>query len=126
MALNNVDIWATDVLNAYITMPCHEKIWTTLRKEIGDNCGQKTIIVQALYGLKSRGASIRAHLIMCLHKMGYHLCPADPYLWLKDNKDWKGNSYYAYILCYVDDLLVWSTITQDMSWTRLTASSPQA
>ncbi len=30
--LNNVDIWAADVLNAYITAPCRKKIWTTLGK----------------------------------------------------------------------------------------------
>ena len=76
--LNDIDIWATDVLNAYITMPCHEKIWTTLGKEFGDDCGQKAIIVQALYGLKSSGAASRAHLAGCLHKMGYRPCLADP------------------------------------------------
>ncbi|KAL7478952.1 hypothetical protein ACHAW6_004705 [Cyclotella cf. meneghiniana] len=38
--------------------------------------------------------------------MGYHWCPADPDLWLKEQTDWKGNRYYAYILCYVDNLLV--------------------
>ena len=27
-------------------------------------------------------------------------------MWLKEQTDWKGNRYYAYILCYVDDLLV--------------------
>ncbi len=43
--LNDVDIWAADVLNAYITAPCHEKIWTTLGKEFGDDCSQKAIIV---------------------------------------------------------------------------------
>ena len=43
--LNSVDIWAADVLNTYITAPCHEKIWTTLGKEFGDDCGRKTIIV---------------------------------------------------------------------------------
>ena len=38
--------------------------------------------------------------------MGYRSCPADPDLWLKEQTDTKGNRYYAYILCYVDDLLV--------------------
>eukprot|EP00804_Cyclotella_cryptica_P024180 CCRYP_019500-RA/>CCRYP_019500-RA protein AED:0.46 eAED:0.46 QI:0/-1/0/1/-1/1/1/0/83 len=33
-ALNDIDIWAADVLNAYITAPCHEKIWTTLEKSL--------------------------------------------------------------------------------------------
>ena len=44
-ALNDVDRWAADVLNAYITAPCREKIWTNLGKEFGDDCGRKAIIV---------------------------------------------------------------------------------
>ena len=43
--LNNIDIWAADVLNFYITMPCHENIWTILGKEFDDDCGQKAITV---------------------------------------------------------------------------------
>ncbi|KAL7474299.1 hypothetical protein ACHAW6_000277 [Cyclotella cf. meneghiniana] len=104
--LNNIDIWAADVLNAYITAPCREKIWTTPGREFGDDCGRKAVIVQALYGLKSSGATFRAHLARCLCKMGYCSCPADPDLWVKEQTDQKGNHYYEYILCYVDDLLV--------------------
>ena len=39
--LNNVDIWAADVLSTYITAPCDKKIWTTLGKQFGDDCRQK-------------------------------------------------------------------------------------
>ncbi|KAL7476000.1 hypothetical protein ACHAW6_001889 [Cyclotella cf. meneghiniana] len=105
-ALNNIDKWAANVLNGYITMPCHEKIWTTLGREFGEDCGRKAVIVRALYGLKSSGAAFRVHLAGCPCKMKYCLFPADPDLWLKEQTDWKGNHYYVYILCYVDDLLV--------------------
>ncbi|KAL7479599.1 hypothetical protein ACHAW6_005326 [Cyclotella cf. meneghiniana] len=54
----------------------------------------------------SSSAAFRAHLAVCLHKMGYNPCPANPDPWLKEQTDQKGNHYYAYILCYVDDLLV--------------------
>eukprot|EP00804_Cyclotella_cryptica_P011569 CCRYP_012075-RA/>CCRYP_012075-RA protein AED:0.42 eAED:0.45 QI:0/0/0/1/0/0/2/0/162 len=90
-ALNDIDIWAADVLNAYITAPCREKIWTTLGKEFGDDYGRKAIV----------GASGRVHA-----EMGYVSCPADPDLWLKEQTDRKGRKYYSYILCYADDLLV--------------------
>ena len=93
-------------MNAYITAPCREKIWTTLGKEFGDDCGRKAIVVRALYGLKSSGAAFRAHLAGCMREMGYVSCPADPDLWLKEQTDRKGRKYYSYILCYVDDLLV--------------------
>jgi len=41
--LNNVDIWAADVLNTYITVPCHEKIWTILGKKFEDDSGKKPL-----------------------------------------------------------------------------------
>ncbi|KAL7476422.1 hypothetical protein ACHAW6_005712 [Cyclotella cf. meneghiniana] len=72
--LNDIDIWAADILNDWITMPCNKKIWTTLGKEFGDDCGQKAIIVRALYVLKSSGAALRAHLAGCLCKLGYRSC----------------------------------------------------
>ncbi len=34
------------------------------------------------------------------------LCPADPNLWIKEQRDKRGSLYYSYILWYVDDLLV--------------------
>jgi hypothetical protein len=88
------DIWAVDVLNAYITAPCRDKIWTTLGKEFGDDCGRKAIVVRALYGLKSSGAAFRAHLAGCMHGMGYMSCPAYPDLWLKEQTDRKGRRYF--------------------------------
>ena len=104
--LNDIDIWAADVLNAYTTTPCHEKILTTLGKQFGVDFGKKAIVVQALYGLKSSGAAFRAHLAGCMQEMGYRSCPADTDLWLKEQTDKKGRQYYSYNLCYVDDLLV--------------------
>jgi hypothetical protein len=39
--------------------------------------------------------------------MGYTSCKADPDLWYKAETNPVDNSwYYAYILCYVDDILV--------------------
>ncbi|KAL7475001.1 hypothetical protein ACHAW6_000937 [Cyclotella cf. meneghiniana] len=57
-------------------------------------------------GFKSSGAAFRMHMAGCLCEMGFLLCPVDPDLWLKEQTDWKGNHYYAYILCYMYDLLV--------------------
>ena len=52
-ALNNLQLKADDVMNAYVTAPCSEKIWTVLGKEFGADQGKKAIIVRALYGLES-------------------------------------------------------------------------
>ena len=51
--LNYLEVQCGDVLNAYITPPVKEKIWTYLGPEYGDNEGKKAIIVRALYGLKT-------------------------------------------------------------------------
>jgi hypothetical protein len=105
-ALNDIDVWAADVLNAYITAPCREKIWTTLGPEWGPDQGKKAIVVRALYGLKSSGAAFRAHLGGFMREMGYRPCQADPDLWMKEQTHRNGEAYWSYILCYVDDLLV--------------------
>ena len=93
-------------MNAYIQAPVTEKIWTTLGSEFGEDAGKKAIIVHAIYGLKSSGAAFRKHLGECMSGLGYKPCLADPDLWLKPESRKDGTSYYSYILCYVDDVLV--------------------
>ena len=56
-ALNDLQVMTSDIKNAYLTSPCEEKIYTTLGPEFGEDQGKTAIIVRALYGLKSAGAS---------------------------------------------------------------------
>ena len=104
-ALNDLDVQCGDVMNAHITAPVREKIWTILGPEHGEDEGKKAIIVRALYGLKSSGAAFRAHLCECMEALGYKSCLADPDLWYKSQTR-NGSEYYSYILCYVDDIVV--------------------
>ena len=60
--LNNLQVKAGDVMNAYVTAPCSKDIWTILGAEFGADQGNKIIIVRALYGLKSCGAAFHSHL----------------------------------------------------------------
>ncbi|KAL7460918.1 hypothetical protein ACHAXS_001355 [Conticribra weissflogii] len=55
VTLNLLDMMAADIMNAYITAPCKEKIWTTLGSEFRKDKGKEVIIVRALYSLKSAG-----------------------------------------------------------------------
>ena len=105
-ALNDLDIQAADIENAYLTAPCREKVWTRAGMEFGEqDMGKVFIIVKALYGLKSSGAAFRAFLAERLDEMGFKSSIADPDVWLRAATKADGEEYYEYVLVYVDDLL---------------------
>ena len=106
-ALNELEGKIGDVLNAYITVPITEKVWTILGPEFRPDAGKSALMVRALYGLKSAGAAFCAHLALFMRQMGYTFCKANPDLWLKAETRPDDNfKYYSYILCYIDDILV--------------------
>jgi len=104
-ALNDLQIFAADVGNAYLNAPCREKIWTRAGKEFGSDEGSVMIIVRALYGLKTSGAAWRATLAQKLMDMGYVSTKADPDVWLCPAVKNDGHLYYEMLLIYVDDIL---------------------
>ena len=88
------------------TAPCEEKIWTTLGPEFGPNKGKRALIVRALYGLISAGASFGRHLADFMCALGYESCKADADLWYKSMTRPDDNvPYYAYVLLYIDDCM---------------------
>jgi hypothetical protein len=56
-SLNDLEVKVGNVLNAYITTPVMEKVWTILGPKFGHDLGKCTVIARALYGLKSAGAA---------------------------------------------------------------------
>mmetsp|Transcript_15996 Transcript_15996/g.23839 ORF Transcript_15996/g.23839 Transcript_15996/m.23839 type:complete len:1130 (+) Transcript_15996:7540-10929(+) len=105
-ALNDCDIWACDIGNAYLNAKCREKIWTKAGTEFGSDKGKVMVVIRALYGLKSSGAAWRAMLAETLLDLGYKPSRADMDVWMKPETNPKtGEEYYAYVLVYVDDLL---------------------
>jgi hypothetical protein len=105
-ALNVLNVKVGDVLNTYITATITKKVWTVLGPESGIDASKSAIIVCALYGLKSAGTAFCAHLASFMRQMGYTSCKADPDLWYKAETRPDDNfRYYAYILCYVDNIL---------------------
>ena len=82
-ALNDLEVKASNVMNAFLTAPCAENIWTTLGPEFRDDMGKKAIIVRFLYGLKSARASFCNHISDCMRLIGYEPCRVDPDLWFK-------------------------------------------
>jgi hypothetical protein len=95
-ALNDLNVKVGDVLNAYITAPITEKVWTVLGPEFGIDAGKSAIIVHALYGLKSAGAASRTHLASFMRQMDYISCKVDPDLWYKaETRPADNFRYYA-------------------------------
>ena len=82
-ALNDLQVKCGDDLNAYITAPVTEKIWTTLGPEFGADAGKTALVVCVLYGLKSVGAAVCKHLGECISRLGYIPCLAYPDICLK-------------------------------------------
>lgn len=105
-ALNDLDILAADVSNAYIQSDTKEKVYTRAGPEFGSRQGQLLIIVRSLYGLKSSGACWHEHLAERLSDLGYRSCLADPDVWMRPAVKPCGFTYWEYILVYVDDILV--------------------
>ena len=105
-ALNALEVKTADVEGAYLTAPNLEKIWVLLGPEFGPDAGKKAIVVRALYGLKSAGASFRSVMADCMQQLGFKPCKADPDLWMKPAvRPDDGTSYWTYVLFYVDDCL---------------------
>ena len=106
VALNDLDIRACDIQNAYLTAPCREKIYTTAGPEFGTElCGKTILVVRALYGFKSSGTAFQSFLDETLYNMGYQPSQADPDVWMRPAMKDTGFKYWEYILCYVDDVL---------------------
>ena len=103
--MNDLDILACDIQNAYLTALCGEKIWARAGPEFGSEEGTIMIFQMALYGLKSSGAAVREKLAGVLHDIGYTPYKADPDVWLRPAVKPYGAEYYEMVLCYIDDVL---------------------
>ena len=64
------------------------------------------LIHRALYGGKAAGRDFRNHLCSCMEFLNFKSCLADPDVWMRPAIKSDGNTYYEYILLYVDDALV--------------------
>ena len=111
-ALNDLDILAGDVGNAYLNARPLEKCYVKVTDPhlFGPSAvGKFALIVRALYGMKSSGNSWRLHYASILENvLGFKSCYADNDVWLKPSQDRNGNKYYSYICIYVDDILILS------------------
>jgi hypothetical protein len=105
-AMNDLDLLAGDVQNAYINAKTAEKVYTIAGPEFGSDQGRPAVIVRALYGLKSSGARWRDHLAAILRENGFVSSKADADVWMRKAVKPCGFIYWEYLLAYVDDILI--------------------
>ena len=106
-ALNGLELLAGDIQNAFLEAPTKENIFFYAGDEWKADEGRVVVVVRALYGLKSSALQFRKHLAETLgNRLGFKPSLADPDLWFKPMSAKDGFKYYAYILVYVDDILI--------------------
>ena len=106
-SLNDLDVFACDIGNAYLNAPCQEKIWFEAGVECGREMkGRVMKLCRALYGLKSSGASWRRMFKDYIElKMNFTPSTTDPDMYYRKNVHNDGTEYYELLLVYVDDVL---------------------
>ena len=105
-ALNNLNVCACDIQNAYLQSPSSEKHFIICGEEFGlENVGKRALIIRALYGGKSAGADYWRHVRSAMEEMNFSSCKADPDVWMRPAKKPDGTDYYQYVLLYTDDVL---------------------
>ena len=96
-----MDLWCTDIGNAYLESYTKEKVAFVAGPEFGEYEGCTFVVEKALYGLRSSGQRWHDRLFDALKSLGFTPSKADPDIWMRDCGD-----HYEYIACYVDDLMI--------------------
>jgi hypothetical protein len=119
--LNDLEVWATDIGNAYLEAHTKEKLYIIAGSEFGDKQGRILIIKKALYGLRSSGKRWHERFADCLRNEGFQPCKAEPDIWIRPSTD---NSCYEMVAVYVDDLAIgMKPRTPKPSWKLLSRST---
>jgi hypothetical protein len=99
--LNKLNLWATDIGNAYLEAKTREKVYIIGGPEFKDRQDHILLIDRALYGLKSSGARWHDRFADCMRELEFFPCRAEPDVWMRKNGE-----LYEYVAVYVDDLAI--------------------
>ena len=99
--LNEMELVAADVSNAYLLADTREQLYYTAGAEFGELAGSTLVMVKALYGTKTAGARWNETLSDTLRELGWKMSKAEPDIWMKENED-----HYEYLGVFVDDLII--------------------
>jgi hypothetical protein len=96
---NGMELWATNIGNAYLEAYTAEKLFIVAGPEFGELEGHMLLISKALYGLRTSNLRWHEHFSQCLREMGFEPCKAQPDIWMHQVDD-----LYECIAVNVDDL----------------------
>ena len=83
-ALNDIDVLAAYIQNAYLQAPLSQKHYVICVAEFElDNVGKVSLIRRALYGGKSSGRDFINYIIECMSHIGFASCLSDPDVWMR-------------------------------------------
>jgi hypothetical protein len=98
--LNELELWGTDVGNAYLESYTKEKVCFVAGPEFGELEGHMFIIRKALYGLRSSGARWHDRLFDTLTDMGFSPSKMDADIWMCDlRKTIMSTSQFTSMIC---------------------------
>ena len=101
--LNDLEIWGSDVGNAYLEAYTDEKLCIIAGPEFKELQGHLLIMIKALYGIRSGGARWHDRLFDILQGLKFKPSKADPDVWMRPEL---GRTCYEYIAVYVDELAI--------------------
>ncbi|KAL7535630.1 hypothetical protein ACHAWF_005219, partial [Thalassiosira exigua] len=107
VALNDLDIFACDIGNAYLNAPCKEHIWFVAGHECSHEMkGRVMKLVRALCGLKSSGASWRKMFKdFIVPRLEFTPSRVGRDMYYRKSSKPDGTLYYEILLVYVDNVL---------------------
>ena len=101
LELNSLNLWATNIGDAYLQAKTSELLFIVAGPEFGDIEGHMLVIYKTLYGLCSSGLCWHECFSACLRDMGFFPCKAEPDIWRRHV-----DNHHEYIAIYVGDLAV--------------------
>ena len=96
--VNELDVQAANISNAYLNAPCRELIWIVTGPEFGSDEGCVMKVVMAWYSLNSSGESWNKMLSQTMMDMKYNRCKADYDVWYRSAVKSNGFECYEYVL----------------------------
>jgi Reverse transcriptase (RNA-dependent DNA polymerase) len=99
--LNNLELWATEIGNAYLEAFTLENVYIVAGPEFKEHEGPILILNKAINELRRSGSRWHDRFSQCVSELGFFPCKSETDIWIRRNGD-----LYKYVAVYVDDLAI--------------------